>query len=180
MGVAGQRQPPDRGIVLLEPFQTLRDLGAGGSHRLERGGRQWLQGARSWGQMPDRHRVGVDVVRLERVAGWDRCHATADRVDVAEREPRHRRVRGRRPDRTVDREGRLDDVQQMGHDLVVAQLLGGLGDHRQIPLERPHLMVGNDEVGSLQARLGDVAAEHPLRHDLRLDRDPLAAPRCLG
>ena len=30
-------------------------------------------------------------------------------------------------------------------------------------------------MGSLQARLGDMAAEHPLRHDLRLDRDPLAA-----
>ena len=62
---------------------------------------------------------------------------------------------------------------------MVAQLLGRLGDHGQIPLERPHLMVGNDEVGSLQARLGDVAAEHPLWHDLRLDRDPLAAPRRL-
>ena len=62
---------------------------------------------------------------------------------------------------------------------MVAQLLGGLGDHGQVPLERPHLVVGNDEVGPLQPRLGDVAAEHPLRHDLRLDRDPLAAPRCL-
>src|SRR5687768_524770 len=67
----------------------------------------------------------------------------------------------------------------MGHDLVVAQLLGGLGDHGQIPLKGSYLLVRNDEVGSLQARLGDVAAEHPLRHHLRLDRDPLAAPSCL-
>ena len=80
----------------------------------------------------------------------------------------------------VDREGRLDDVQQVRHDLVVAQLLGGLGDHGQVPLQRPHLALGNDEVRPLQARLGDVAAEHPLRHHLGLDRDLLPALRCFG
>ena len=122
----------------------------------------------------------MDVIRLQPVAGRNRGNPAADRVDVSQREPRHRGVRIRGPDRAVDGERCLDDRQQVGHDFVVAQLLRGLRDHGQIPLERPHFVVGNDEVGSLQARLGDVAAEHPLGHDLGLDRDPLATPHCLA
>src|SRR5215212_8396262 len=130
--------------------------------------------------MPDRHRVGVNVVRLDPVTARDRRDAAADGVDVAEREPRYRRVRGRWPGWTVDREGLLDDFQELGHNLVIAQLLGSLGDHRQIPFERPHLRMRNNEVGSLQARLGDVAAEHPFRHDVGLDRNLLATSRCVA
>ena len=70
---------------------------------------------------------------------------------------------------------RLDDLEQMRHDLVLAKLLRGLGDHGQVAFQRPHLPLRHDEMRPLQTRLGDVAAEHPLRHDLRLDLDRLPA-----
>ncbi len=58
---------------------------------------------------------------------------------------------------------------------MVAQLLRALDKHRQVALECAHVRLGHDEVRPLQARLGDVTAEHAFRRYLRLDSNSLAA-----
>ncbi len=65
----------------------------------------------------------------------------------------------------------------MGHGVVVAQVVAGLGDHRDVPLQGPHLYLRHHERRARQARLGHVRAEHPLGDDLGLYADPLPPPR---
>ena len=175
--VAGQGQSSHRRVIAPEPRQSLGDLGTGLPHRLAGTLREWLQLPWRRRQMPDRHREWMNVERFEAIAGRYRLDPAADGVDIAEGQPRLCHVGRRGPGRAVDGEGRLDDLQQVRHDLVIAQLLRGEGDHGEVPLQGPHVMLRHDEVGPLQPRLGDVAAEHPLRHHLRRDRDLLSTLR---
>jgi hypothetical protein len=73
------------------------------------------------------------------------------------------------------REGRLDDVEQVRHGLVVAELGADLDDERQVPLQAAHPRLRHDEGGTPDPRLGDARAEGPPRHDLGLYADRLAA-----
>jgi hypothetical protein len=72
---------------------------------------------------------------------------------------------------------RVENVEQARHDLVVVERDAGLEDGRKVSLQRPHLRLGNRQPRPLQARLGDVRAEHPLRDYLGLDPDLLPTPR---
>src|SRR5687767_13907679 len=125
--------------------------------------------------MPDRHGEWMNIIGFGRVGGGDRVHATPDRVAVATCQPGQGYVRRGWPVRSVNGARGLDDVEQMRHYLMVTELLRRQGDHRQVPLQRPHLYLGHDKVRALQAWLGDMAAEHPLRHHLRLNRDAFAS-----
>jgi hypothetical protein len=62
---------------------------------------------------------------------------------------------------------------------VLAELLSGGDEHAQIALQGADRALRDDEVRPLDPRLGDVAAEQALRHDLGRDRERLPADRRL-
>ncbi len=180
VGVARERQAPNRRVVAPQLVEPPDELGTSGLDRLERRFRQRLQRAGRWWEVPDGRRVRMDFVRLNRVARRDGVDAAANWVHVPERQPGERHVARGRPSGSEYGEGGVGGVEQERGDLVLAELLRGLEEHRQVPLQAAQLGVGHDEVSPLQTGLGDVAAEHPLRHHLRLDGDALAAPRRVG
>jgi hypothetical protein len=86
-------------------------------------------------------------------------------------------VRACRPGRGKDRRGIIERVEQSRHSLMVVEGGAGVEDGREVPLQPPHLRLRDDQPRQLQARIGDVRAEHALRDDLGSDNHLLPAPR---
>ena len=168
--VAREREPPDRRIVLLYPPET----GLRASPRAPRTASRASSGNGANGsgggrQAPGLAEVTVDVHELLGVGRRQAARRIPRGPGEAFEVAGQGHVRGGRPGRGEDRRGGVERVEQARHRLVVVEGGAGLEDGREVPLQRPHLRLRDDQPRQLQARLGDVRAEHALRDDLGLD-----------
>src|SRR5918998_6600417 len=119
----------------------------------------------------------VDFHDLLRIVGREALRHVADGVDVAFEVAGEGHVGGGWPGSGEDGGRGVESAEQVRHDLVVVEGGADLEDGGEIPLQRPYLLLRNDQARPIQARLRDVRAEHALRDYLGLDPDLLPAPR---